>query len=101
MQLRNFQIGKAEGYGKNGGRPTPEQIQAMIKAKNVRVSSLDNEKLSRKSPFIKNQKLADYMKASLVNNAIFHSEFDPTLVEKDNMDMARALLGDEPATQMG
>ena len=64
----------------------------------MRVSSLDNEKLSKKSPFIKNPKLADYMKASLVNNAIFHSEFDATLNEKENMDMARELLGNEPAT---
>ena len=38
------------------------------------------------------------MKASLVNNAIFHSEFDATLNEKENMDMARELLGNEPAT---
>jgi len=51
----------------------------MIKSRKVRVSSLDNAKLNKKSPFLKKQNMADYMKASLINNAIFHSEYDATL----------------------
>ena len=42
-----------------------------------------------KSPFMKKPNLKDYMKASLVNNAIFHSQFDPTIMDKDNLDMAK------------
>ena len=101
MQLRNFQKGKPEGYGKNGGRPTQEQIQALIKSRGVRISSVDNDKLGMKSPFMKKPNLPDYMKANLVNNAIFHSQFDATIVEKDNLDMAKQLLGNEPATRIG
>ena len=40
------------------------------------------------------------MKASLVNNAIFHSEFDATLVEKENLEMAKTLLGNEQTTKI-
>ena len=87
-------MGKAEGYGKHGGKPTAEQIQANIKARKIRVSSLDNELKGKKSPFLKNPSMADYMKAKLVNNAIFHSEFDPSLIEKENLEMAKELLGD-------
>ena len=74
----------------------------MFKSRKVRVSSLDNEKLGKKSPFVKNQNLADYMKASLVNNAIFHTDFDATLVDKENLEMAKSLLGcQDKATKLG
>ena len=89
LQLRNFRQGKPEGYGNNGGRPTQEQIQALIKSRGVRISSVDSAKMGKKSPFIKNPNLADYMKANLVHNAIFHSDFDATMVEKDNLEMAK------------
>lgn len=89
MQLRNFQKGKPEGYGKNGGRPTQEQIQALFKSRGVRISSVNHETQGMKSPFMKKPNLKDYMKASLVNNAIFHSQFDPTIMDKDNLDMAK------------
>lgn len=73
----------------------------MIKSRKVRVSSLDNAQLNKKSPFLKKQNLADYMKASLVNNAIFHSEYDATLQEKENLEMARELLGNETTNKLG
>ena len=57
--------------------------------------------MGKKSPFMKSPNLKDYLKANLVHNAIFHSEFDATLVEKDTIEMAKKLLGNEPATRIG
>jgi len=41
------------------------------------------------SPFMKTSTPANYMKASLVNNSLFHSQFDATLVDDTNMAVAK------------
>ena len=67
-------------------------MQAMNRGRRLRVSSYDDIELPRPSPFFKSKKLKDYMMACLVNNSIFHSDFDPTLVERENIAMAKELL---------
>ena len=46
-----------------------------------------------KSPFMKKCTPANYMKACLVNNNVFHSKFDATLADDSNMKVAKQLLG--------
>ena len=40
------------------------------------------------------------MKAQLVNNSIFHTDFDATILEKDNLMQAKELLGEKPVNQL-
>lgn len=52
------------------------------------------------SPFMKTSTPANYMKASLVNNSIFHAQFDATLVDDTNMAVAKKLLGLEETKKL-
>ena len=73
----------------------------MRRARRLRVCSLDRENLPRRSPFVVNQTPKDFMKARLVNNAVFHADFDATLMEKDVLQQARELLGSEQCKAIG
>ena len=57
--------------------------------------------MSRKSPFMQSKTMKDYMKASLVNNSIFHGEFDPSLATKESLAQAEQLIGKNQAMKLG
>ena len=48
-----------------------------------------------RSPFLRKKTPGNYIKAQLVNNSLYHSEFDPRLVDSQNLAIARVLLGPE------
>ena len=99
QQIKNFKLGKPEGYGKAGGKLTPEQIHQMKRAHKVRVTSHEN-RLPRNSPFAKSATLKDFMKAQLVNNSLFHTEFESTVLEKDSLAQAKELLGEKAVNKL-
>ena len=98
QQLKNFRERRKEGQ--RSGPLSPEQIQAAVKAKKLRLSSLHTETVSRKSPFMQTKTMKDYMKATLVNNSIFHGEFDPSLATHETLFMAEQLIGKQQAQKL-
>lgn len=70
--------------------------------KHVRVCSQELQVLPKKSPFAAGPyDPKDYMKAVMVNNNIFHGDFDPSLTEPNNLKAATELLGVQEANRLG
>lgn len=69
--------------------------------KHVRVCSQDLQKLPKKSPFAKSPDPRDHIKAVMVNNNIFHGDFDASLAETANLKAATELLGVQEANKLG
>ena len=88
QKLKDFRAGKPEGQGPEQSSATSaERAAARKAARRLPVRSTDPNSPLIKSPFAPRtaQTPANLMKASLVNNAIFHSQYDATLVEPDNI----------------
>ena len=59
--------------------------------------------LSKKSPFVKggSDDPAGFLKAAMVNNNIFHGDFDPSLTDESTLKAATELLGVKEANKLG
>ena len=94
--LANFQAGGKEGLALDFVPKNPPR-----KLKNMRVCSPNAQEYPARSPFAKQGTMRDFMKAKLVNNNIFHEEFDGSIASKDNLAVCSELFGHKEAHRLG